>query len=411
MAAYELHLLRFEVKSFKLEGLMRMKKLNSALGKVVIGMLFCGNAMAASSEITDSAERLITPSNFSEADKAFDKALIQDPSDIKALFYKNLLKPLILQKGFLARIKPLALKEGYIADWQQKVDQIKNKKLQSFLLDGPQDIRKEEDLQNHTELIRKAYSDLRSFLKTNRTATLKLNFPVGAWPKNFKGLLEVSGSVDETQADYFKQISIDTADILGLEQAAAGTMLSLAIPSSYDLNGLVSVLTKADQQKLSSQETLNAIKSKDDLGKLKKQNVMNTIRELGPDVVVSAKWLVQYQDRLCPASLRKGRLVEKLCVYDKEKAIKNIKLLEQSLLGPVMMTFVVADRNGQDQEQKTQFDPFQISNNPAQDLKSYLPEQVDNCRRATSFLDKSLNGIFPSNDVESILVPNTVCEK
>jgi hypothetical protein len=64
------------------------------------------SSSASVDQIVQAAELLVDPVNFSVADSLFTTALIVSPENKKAQFYKVMLKPFMLYKGILHRIRP-----------------------------------------------------------------------------------------------------------------------------------------------------------------------------------------------------------------------------------------------------------------------------------------------------------------
>jgi hypothetical protein len=128
-----------------------------------------------SDHLTTIGESLMDKEHWMQADAFFAQALAQNPSDLKAQFYRAVLKPFLTTKGLAARVKPLIRQSGNIGQYEAYLTKLPASPTKSFLLDGKEDITSIEQVQSLLVQQRQAFSDLRQFLKAHEDMELYLS--------------------------------------------------------------------------------------------------------------------------------------------------------------------------------------------------------------------------------------------
>jgi hypothetical protein len=387
-----------------LGGLMKLQK--------IVFSLLIGSAMSAQAytvnvshltegeELARAGEQLVTPSGFLHAEKVFDLALQAEPANKRAQFYKSFLKQLTVFKGIYARVRPLAAKLKRQADLNKAIAEVKDLNLRNFLVNGSADIRDEAGIQNFMVEYREAYNQLRLFAKENKDVELTLYFPASAWQSSSKPSCQyysVSGElISWSCSGYpsYSEVALGLAEMESIQQMAAGMVLGWSIPSSYNLAGLKDLSEKVQQQHLKAPQILGLLKTMPQFLRLRSDESLSTISELGSDLAVAARWVLANQDTLC------DRDSKKVCVSDDpNKFLNKIVKFEAQLSGPTLKTLHLNDGS----VVTTQVDAFALSKAPIADLKSILPSAVDNCGQVLEYSDKTLGGVLPRGDLDSLV--------
>lgn len=375
------------------------------------------DATMESGALADAGEQLVSPYTFMLADKVFDMALQNDPNNMKALFYKKLLKRSMVFKGIVTRIRPFVKQHGDMTKLEENIETLPHSALRTFLLEGREDIDTTSKIQDVLVQYTQAVNEFRKFLKDNPDLELTLNLNPYLFEKTIKDEVMKSCVVinsSENQLDVecnlkdVATVKINSADAVALSQIAAGEVLYYSVFTSYSLEGIESLGDyRSDVE--TEEERIAKLSSLPKFGKLRGDESMSLIRSLGVDFSVAAKWALRYQQQLCPETSesnlkRKGFLFKDgICIKDVNEAQRNLALLDAALNG--VISIQVEDSAGA--PKNVNLDVFAMSNNPVQDLRSVFPTDFNECGVATGFGDKTLGGTFPDADADMLLQNNS----
>ena len=356
-----------------------------------------------------AAEQLVTPYAFMYARDIFEMAIRQDPTNKRAQFYLYLLQPMMVWKGYLTRIRPLAIKENREAELNEYIQKLPNSALKTFLTEPvAQDIQKVEDNQKLVVSYAQSLNHFRKFLKSNPNLEISLNLNPSIFESHINQKMaesctaEQKDSVITTNCDYQKvaQIDLNSADVAVLQQFTSGIVLSFSLHASYSLDG-ISELMKV--QNATPAEFLQKVEQQKNLGKLYKNHLMGTIAEMGADYIDAVRWVQNNQQTLCPngpettVEARKHNLINSpLCIEDASATEKSLALLTSALNGPI-------DYVDEELNYSTKVDYFAASKRPVTDLKSLLPSEVDTEGKVISLKDNTMGGIFPNADALKLI--------
>lgn len=383
-----------------------------------------------------AAEQLLGSWNFPIGIKILDQALAKDPNNQRALFYKYLTMPLVKSfKGYVSRMKPIANKVGKLNNLISFGNNIKKMypaQLSAFLIDGPEDIKTAADYQNYIIEAVNSFGDLRNFLKNNPDINLTLNINTDLVFNNL-----YSGNTRQTDiqdnclytqgpngnwnvdCDFSKinQHILSPADALAIRQMAAGAYLYGILMTSYSVNGL-ETLANYYGAKLSQSQAQALVFKLPEFGKLRPDNHLAEIKNIGSDLLAAFKYVVENQSSLCPApsnenpswarseKTRKGFVFEYgFCFTPGQTFESDLAKYEKALNGPVQLSFEAQNKT----TIVTTVDPLAFVRNPVTDLRSIVPNAYNECDQPVSLTDKTLAGVFPQGDAELILRNN--CNK
>ncbi len=380
-----------------------------------------------------AAEQLLGSWNFPIGIKILDQALAKDPNNQRALFYKYLTMPLVKSfKGYVSRMKPIAKTVGKLnnlIDFGNNIKKMYPAQLSAFLIEGPEDIKTAADYQNYIIETVNSFGDLKNFLKNNPEINLTLNLNTDLVFNNIFSREARSSDIQDNclytqepngnwkvDCDFSKlnQHIMSPADALAIRQMAAGTYLYGLLMTSYSINGL-ETLAKYSDAKLSHAQAQALVFNLPEFGKLRPDNHLAEIQNIGSDLLAAFKYVVENQSSLCPApsnekpswarsnKLRKGFVFEYgFCFTPEQNFESDLALLEKALNGPVQVS--VEDQNNI--SHMTVIDPLAFVRKPAADLRSIAPAAYNECDKAVSLTDKTLAGVFPQGDAELILRNN-----
>ncbi len=360
-----------------------------------------------------AGEQLLSVWNFMLADKVFNWSLSKDPTNKRAQFYSALLKPIMVTKGLAVRVRPYYRNNGGTKSLDKTLDTLPNSSLKTFLTDGVEDIKDLKDVQTLLVQERDAWNDLRKFLIANQTMNLVLNMnPMTFQDKVNKGMSE-NCKIEEdgdhnvvVTCDYAHAFEkkVNVADLLALRQMAASEVLFLSLYTSYSVDGLES-LFKLDQKNLTEQQRIEYVENNlPAAAKLRKDNNLSLIPDLGSDFLTAARWVLQYQQSLCPQKTswssvkRPGYLVDgnDFCIYDMSKTEQDLVIFESALHGPISVVLTTKENI----KKSTQVNYLALITNPVEDLRSLAPSSFNACGKAASLRDKTMGGTFPLADAE-----------
>ena len=137
-------------------------------------------------------------------------------------------------------------------------------------------------------------------------------------------------------------------------------------------------------------------------GKLRPDQTLKLMKEMGSDLSVGLKWAQQYQKDICPkgtstAQQRRGYLFSSgICLEkDSEGSINQFLAVLDRALGGVTRIELTDSIN---KPTFVNLDIFAWSRSPIQDLKQIKPTSWNNCGDATNFADNTLGGLFVDNN-------------
>lgn len=367
-------------------------------------------------ELADAGEQLVTPYTFMLADKVFAMALQNDPLNKKALLYKALLKPVMTYKGIATRIKPLARKYGSIGNLESSIEKIPKSPLRNFLVDGAEDITSDKQVQDLLVAQREAYNDLRLYFKNNSDVDMTLNlnpYIFGSrilenWSKSCRvvengpnGLTVTCDSQDIATVKY------GVADAVAAAQAVAGWVLFYDMYTAYSIEGVEKIYKQLENNpQLTPEQRQNLIESVPTIGKIRKDQKLSRIFELGADLAAAAKWAMQYQKELCPLGEghenRPGYIGKfGICITKPDELTKNLALLEQGLGGALNLTI----KDGAGNMRDTTINAVQFVKNPPADLRTIAPSAwCPNGKTPSALRDATFGGFYPKQDANVMIL-------
>jgi hypothetical protein len=363
-----------------------------------------------------AGEQLVSPYTFMLADKVFDMALAQDPTNTRALVLKSFIKPYMALKGIWNRVYPMAIARGQKAKQDDTIAKTPDSPLKTFLLDGPQDISNEAGLQVVMDDIKNGFDDFRRFLKKNPDLDIVLNLN----PYTFKDRIEgnlLNSCVTQQATDgelvvdcrtaKILQVELNSADLTVLGQQAAGMVLYFTVLNAYSADGYADWVDYSVKHPTAPEMVRNNFLSANaKFGKLRDANTLKLVAELGADFSAAAKWVINSQTEICSQGRNDPRnrpgfyLDLGICIPNIPESQRNLAVLDQLLKGAVTMTLPDKDGNNVD----TQYDIFALTRSPVADLRSYMPSAYDQCGIGIQLADKTLNGVFPSGDAEKFVL-------
>jgi len=381
-----------------------------------------------SDELTDAAEQLMGPYTFMLADSVLTKALERNPDNPKAQLYKATLRPLMATRGLWRRARPFAKANGNIGKWEQIMAKFPESPLKKFYTEGEEDIETPEDVMLLLDEVREAFNDLRKHIKANKDMNLVMNlnphiFETFIKDRTFDACQVIethtgNGTTYEFLCDYTNValIRANSADLAVLQQMAAGEYLWLTMFTGYRVDGIEELAQIDPANKMTNQGKQTFLENKKNFGLKRASNAMASIRNLGSDFAVAARWALKFQENLCPEPVqnndqpwwyppseirRPGYLFEKgICITAVNASpsnLENLALLEALLTGP--QDAKVPNRPGK----IIKADPFKFFDNAVTDLRSILPESYNKCGIPTKLRDSSVGGMFPNADIEQHL--------
>jgi hypothetical protein len=369
----------------------------------------------AAEEIAKGAEQLLYAKGFEQADRVATDALKLDPANLRAGFIKALLEPLLLLKGIVARLQPLAERSPKLKkDWDKEVAALRSKPdymLNSYYLDGTPEIATEKELQNYLDKLIVALEHFRLFVRDHRNSEITMkSSPVFIPDANSR--YAYSCKITETENKSYElicppssarhQVTLNRADFETIQIGIGFYELYLALPNSYDLTGTVDsikgmneVLPK-DYQKIADDLMARA-----EFGSLRIPNTMSKARGWGLDIVNSLLWANENIELTCnkghaDPQNRPGYFINKgICVVDAfkpyldkvEKAVKSNQEVPFDFYPGDEGNMVTVDMN-----------VFALFERPMDSLKLLGPLKFNSCGKLVDLRDPTIGGTFPKGD-------------
>jgi hypothetical protein len=364
-------------------------------------------ASMESEQLSLAGEQLLSPHSFMLADRVFDMALAKNPNNVRARFYKELIRPQMLAQGYVTRTRNLMNSFGDHDRQFNTTNELPNSSLKDFLLSGTSDINNETQMQDFLVQYRTSLFQLYNFLKQTEKTSLVLNLNPILFYSAIKQDYDNSCVVKDNSADKIEvvcdhqdiaQRKLNQADMIALRQIVGGAFLYTFIYTNYSAEGAVEFFNAThDRKDLSPLQTANILRNIPRLGNLRSDNAFHELTNLGADLSSSWKFAIENHSTLCP-SLKYG-IGEKrhsylfnsgLCVDVDSESQKNLALLNDALAGPVTIKAKMASNEKKD----ITIDPFLIAKRPISDLKRMIPTQFNECKQATAFEDPTFGGIL-----------------
>src|SRR5665213_1880494 len=247
-------------------------------------------AKQKSKKLALGAEQLMTPASFMYADAVADMALTYDAGNLRAQMIKAILKPALLNKGILKRVRPVAENtEKGKADYQKTLDDVSrwpNNALRTFVLDGKEDIKSEADAQAHIAKVTKAYDSLRLFFKNHKDMELALHLPGDLWQQQLVDERARNCLASATDNQYtvicnysdIGEYKINRAENESAQQAAAGALIYQTMLNSYNADGVLAFLKSTQNQ---DPDTITQQQTANELMKTKRFGTVRDAKGLG----------------------------------------------------------------------------------------------------------------------------------
>ena len=374
-------------------------------------------ASQPANELADAAEQLVGPYTFMLAAKVADLALEKDPTNLKALFYKKLLARIEAFRGIQVRVKPL-LKPEQLANWQRTQEQFPDSPLKSFLYDTSRPaLNNIVDVQAVVSEYVQAVRDFRIFLKANMNSEMVINLNPHVFEEKIRKEAIRDCQVVENGSDMnilcntkaAAQVRLNSADFVVLTQITSGEMLYFGLLNSYSLAGIEGLAQFDPTNKKSLEERTNFLLQNSNFGKLRKDHIFSSLKEIGSDTSAALKWVMQYQSQLCPQGIngngdqRTGYLFSKgFCISDQTETERTLNALDQALAGVIQVDAL----DNTNQITKLNLDVFAWSKTPVLDVRSIQATGYSSCGNPTGLKDATLGGLFVDGNVNKYIKSN-----
>lgn len=370
-------------------------------------------------ELSKGAQLLVTPTSFMYADAVAAAALSLDPKNPRARFIKGLLGPAMEMKGIVHRIAPLVsahpkMQKGFKGLYQdvKKTDPA----LQSFLLNGPFDIKTEADVQEFIARVTVRYDEFRRTLGELKDSEFTITANVDAYQtqslsdasqicavtRKAEGVYDLSGC----QASKYVTRKVNRADFEIMKQQIAGLQVYTTVLNGYDLSGVLSASEASTQDPRTGLEKLLENKS---FATLRQTSGFGVMPDLAKDAVVGARWALEKQAELCPngpqadGNVRPGYLFEAgLCLEDNDRVVQVLAMVESIAQGNSIQ---LETKRGM----KVNVAPMKFFSAPITDLRSQLPVETNGCGHVTAIGSGTFGEVFPTADLNKMLKAESDC--
>jgi len=372
-----------------------------------------------------AGEQLVTPVAFMYADSVFDQALSIDSENFRANFYKRFLAPFMSLKGYMARFKPLIVQKGEEAKkrYEERIKNMPNSGLKTFLLDGPEDITNEKTAQIFLDGLVKAKSEFRAFLEKNKDRELTLNINSVELMNKAMNKAEEDCRVEQISEGVFEyseecsmaevlQVKVERADFELLKHITAGHEIYATLLTAYDVTGVI----KKDEivgKDATQEQVVEYFRSIEDFGKIRENHGLKNIQAMGSDAVVGLKWAYELRQKLCPKGRedklnRPGHLFKNgLCVpeYSKDgEPIEQVLAFFERVMNAETVEMVIPkNKSKTNDEVRTQVAYLSPLVNPVVDLKTIMPINFNECGNAMDVGEPTMGGYFPLGDATHVL--------
>ncbi len=203
-------------------------------------------------ELALASEQLIAGSSGIYANDVASLALQLDPANVRARFWKAALGPVVQSRGLANRIAPLMHNLGKDQEYQIFLNNMNqgtgDTQNVQFLMDGPQDIASERDVQEYVAQTSLRIDEFRRTMRALRGETLSIHLNADlkkGWNAGKERAKCVETNSSEGYPTYECNISktatidLNSADFESLELAAAGTQIYMTVYNGWDLSGTI----------------------------------------------------------------------------------------------------------------------------------------------------------------------------
>lgn len=393
-----------------------------------------------SSQLVDSAERLMSINGFMYAKIFLDKALSADPENFKAALYLEILKPILLFEGFSQRTKGLLEQAPRTTDGRviQLFDDLPmTSNFMKFLNQqtSANPINSESDFQAFIGELNRALEGLRQFLKENkrRVVTIRIVSTTDLHRAAEHCLIETISAetfrLVSCPYQYQFEASLNLADFEVLQQSTGGLQMLNSFLSAWRIDGVVNKARIVGEESTAAREAKTQISSSEmrffdrlnrveGFGELIRAEVFSHVKSLAADSAQAAKWFIRHSEQLCKTGSpsranRGGYLFEAgICLDDEISVTKRtdppVTLASDALTDLVIanLTFgTVASLPMRDGIER-RADLNQFLTQPPTNAKSLFPI-YDHRECAEDFVDASFGGLFPDGDAQPVLMPKS----
>lgn len=369
-------------------------------------------------ELSHHAETLLAENGIEPAYDVAALALKNDPQNLRAQFIHNFLKILILQKGLVTRIEPLAQNDpASLQSYEKLVLRNKNGEVlpwqKLMYLDAPKDIGTEAALQTHIDKSYVALNEFRLFLKNRKDEELTIKaFPllVNDMEQRFVDGCEIK-ITEAYEYDLICppnrtrfEVTLNRADFKIFQTLASYVQQYLLMLNTYDLSGMISFKHWEQVQKsISTQEIYDHFMKEPMLGRARIKPYSGEFGTLGLDTIGELRWALDRQDELCVGGYNNAR--NRIGMY------ANRGLCVYSMLKPYLSQYEALLTGGPTQIRSEQgAEPLQSNVNiaalfdhPVAQLQSIGPFKFDACGNLESVRAPTLGGMLPKGDANAVL--------
>ncbi len=405
--------------------------------------------------LVSAGEQLLVPAGITYADSLFNTALLKDPGNIKANFYRRMLAPIMVFKGYHRRVKNLTYSKGSkrdIESYNSALEGMPSEGGFKDFLNGEswqKPFKNVSDIQKLMDDAVRKFDLLRLFLKKTsiKQATIPivhfLNIHEGESNKSFNDVAKLCNvtqlNIGKFEIAPCKYISVekkvvDNTDLQGLKGITAGMEILFAISSSYNLNGALDVASenskREDQQKekLTDKELFKILRNNKKFGKLRNRSHLAVVPDLAGDIYAAVKWYRKLDSKLCKRDHRvyygsnkeyswtddvsverPNNLLDGVCASprDENEWLDVSKKVELALSGSFFISEVKRidyspkSTVGMVRKKTYKFNVLAPFFNPVNDISVLLPSKFDKCGDADNIGDDpTLLGIFPDGDAQ-----------
>jgi hypothetical protein len=371
-------------------------------------------------ELSKGAQLLVTPTTFMYASSVADAALSLNAKNPRARFIKGLLGPAMEMKGIVHRIVPLVnAHPQFQRGFTRLVRDIRkaDPAVQSFLFNGPFDIRTEGDVQEFIARVTVRYDEFRRTLGDLKDTEFTITANVDAFSSHSVSEASsrcqvsrpVEGVYDLSQCPSSKYVSrkLNRADFEILKQQVAGAQVYATILNGYDLSG---VLTASESKEQDPKKALETLLQTPAFGHLRKTSGFGVMPDIAKDAVLGARWAIETQSELCPngsqqgAPVRPGYLFESgLCIEQQDRVVQVMAMVESVAQGNTIQLETA-------RHMKINVAPMKFFSAPIEDLRTQLPVRTNQCGRVTGIGSGTLGEVFPTADLNKMLEEESHCQ-
>lgn len=372
---------------------------------------------AKAEKLARAAEQLLSPSGFTYADTVADQALSFDPKNVRARFWKAALGPAMAMRGIANRVAPIAKsRPKWNAEYERSISEMKmrvpEKAAVEFLLDGPQDIQSEKDLQDVIANVTLKMDEFRRTIKEIKNEEFSITINSEAMKKNALNEASQSCQVTEIREGVYSlencdvseafEVRLNRADLEALQHVIAGYQIYLTAANSWDLTGAIEVAAKVEKDQ--ETDALNELLKNPSFGRLREGATLGVVPEAAKDFAIGVRYAMSMQRELCPkgpaSKNRPGYLFSGgLCVPATKTVESQLRALELMISGNPTIVNV----NVNHQTLPVVVDANSFVKAPISDVRQLLPIQKDACGHVTGLGDGKAGGAFPYGDLNTLL--------